>query len=176
VTAGDARQLDLGDVVVPVTTFEAFIADNPRRGTSFISNFGTWHLPSAAAASMRSPVTHLEWSHDTGELFLIGAVPVLGTGAVDVPPAFAAAASLGEVGGGETVLATKHEVSPGLVREFFPAETVPAGTAVAVLAVIEQGWTAHKVLWGWHEHQHSDDGWDWLLQHLRAHRISTARR
>jgi hypothetical protein len=97
-------------------------------------------------------------------------------GQVDVPAAFAAASSLGELTGGETVLASKHEVSPGLVREFFPAETVPAGTAVAVLAEIEHGWTAHQVLWGWHEHQHQPGGWDWLRQRLRAYRIDPAKK
>lgn len=170
----DALQpsLDLlvGSVSVAVTDLEHFVEADPRRGISFISNFGTWRLGPPANIVMRSLLAHLEWSHETGELFLIGAVPVMGISELDVPPALATAASLGAIGGGESVRIDRHEVSPGLVREFFPAETVPAATAVAVLAVIEHGWTAHTVLWGWHHKQHDPNGWQWLVHRLEAHR------
>lgn len=69
------------------------------------------------------------------------------------------------------MLSNYREVSPGLVREFFPAETVPAGTAVAVLVSITHGWTVHETLWGWHIHQHHPDGWEWLLERLRTRRV-----
>lgn len=165
--------LELGGVRVAVTDLEHFVEADPRRGTSFISNFGTWHLAPPANVAMRSLQAHLEWSHDTGELFLIGALPIMGISELDVPPSLATAASLGAIGGGESVLVSRREVSPGLVREFFPAETVPVGTAVAVLAVIEHGWTAHEVLWGWHMRQHDPDGWQWLVHRLEAHRTAS---
>jgi hypothetical protein len=164
--------LDLGGASAPVTTLENYMQEDARRAEGFITNFGTWHLPPSAATVMRTLVAHLEWAHDTGELFLIGALPIIGEGSVDVPPALAASAALGSIGGGETVLSTYREVSPGLVREFFPAETVPAGTSVAVLATITHGWTVHEALWGWHIHQNNTGGWEWLLERLRAHRAS----
>ena len=162
--------LHVGSVSVAVTDLEHFVEADPRRGTSFISNFGTWGLAPPANVVMRSLRAHLEWSHETGELFLIGAVPVMGMSKVDVPPAFATSAGLGSFGGGASVVVDRHEVSPGLVREFFAAETVPAGTAVAVLVVIEHGWTTHELLWGWHQKQHDTDGWQWLVQRLESHR------
>lgn len=157
--------LVIGGRQIPTMTIGDYMADRVDRATSFITNFGDWQLPADAAAAFASPVVHLEWFHNTGELTAFGQVPHLGHGDIEISSAQSAIDTVGAAigtAGGRVV----H--TDGATHEWFPAMVIGASTVVAVLAHVEHGPRVHELLWGWHtEHRH-DDGWNWLTDRLAA--------
>jgi hypothetical protein len=160
-----ASSVELAGHRFPVQTNEQFLADDKRRYESFVTNFGNWDLPSELVQQLGTTRVHLEWVHDTGEVVLLAAVPHMGAAEVEVPKAEGVADELGGLGGGVTSMVLPSS-DPGMVRELFASEVVPAGSRVVVLAHVEHGLRVHEMLWGWHLHHRDRDGWDWLLEHL----------
>jgi hypothetical protein len=169
--------LTVNGVAIPTTAITDFYAEDQRRVSSFVSNFGDWQLPADAAAAMGADIAHLEWFHDTGELVLIGDVPESGVVEEEVPAADTteddAESTLGELveplagpfGGTGMVRRT----ASGAVRETVFGEVVDGDTRVAILTHIKHGPKAHEVLWGWHRKHRKSDGWDWLQGRLAKH-------
>lgn len=156
--------------------FAEFLAADGRRATSFISNFGNWQLPEAAARAMGSQAGHLEWFHDTGELVLIGEVPERGAATTSqVQPSDVRGGPVAAfVGGVADALAGPlgapglvYRTTDGAVRETVLGAVVSEQTRVAVMAVIDHGPRVHEVLWGWHHEHRRRDGWTWLTERLR---------
>jgi hypothetical protein len=154
--------------------FSDFLVADDRRATSFVSNFGDWSLPADVAEQLGSPVGHLEWFHDTGELVLIGDIPEAGTTSVELPVSDTngedvtvavdeAADVLAGTFGAPGVV---YRSATGAVRETVLGSVVSADTRVAVLAVIEHGPKVHEILWGWHRQHRHPDGWAWLQGRL----------
>jgi hypothetical protein len=154
--------------------FSEFMAADERRATSFVSNFGDWSLPEEAAAELASPVGHVEWFHDTGELVVLGDIPEDGGTSVELPAKDTdgedvtvaideATDVLAGTFGGTGVV---YRTPTGAVREAVLGSVVAADTRVAVLAVIEHGPKVHEILWGWHRRHRHDDGWAWLQERL----------
>ena len=139
------------------------MADRVDRATSFISNFGNWQLPQDAAEVLASPVVHLEWFHNTGELTTFGQIPYLGHGDIEISGAQAGVDTVAPVFGGA---GGRIVHTDGAIHQWFPAMVVDPATRVAVLAVIEHGPRVHEVLWGWHLEHRRDDGWSWLMDRL----------
>jgi hypothetical protein len=167
------RRLPVAGADVEVSLLEDFLAGDARRPTSFVTNFGDWQLPDAVAAVLGSPIAHVEWFHDTGELVAIGGVPHRGEATVEVHRGDAALSEAVDVVGGPFGSAgMSFRTAGGAVREF-PEMVVPAGTRVAVLAHIEHGPQVHEALWGWHRQHRRPAGWTWLDERLaRARRAS----
>ncbi len=152
---------------VPTMLASDFMVADSRRPTSFITNFGNWQLPPSATEQLHSPVAHLEWFHDTGELVAFSHVPRLGTGEIDVPDTQAAVDTLaGPLGGASGRVVHTPD---GATREFFPAMILDPDTLVAVLAVVEYGPRVHHLLWAWHIEHRRAGGWAWLEDRLREH-------
>jgi hypothetical protein len=169
---GTRPGLRLGGDTVDVLAIEEFLLADERRLTTFVTNFGDWRLPPRAAEALASPVAHLEWFHDTGELVAIGGVPRRGEAIVPLPTAEGLLEEVTDVlagpgGAPGAALPAPPELGVGVVREF-PAMVAPEGARVAVLAVIKQGPRVHELLWGWHRRHRDDDGWAWLLERLDA--------
>ena len=132
--------LQLDAVVLPIYDLQAFNDADLRRVTSFVTNFGSWALPSDVAAALNAGDGRgaLEWIHDTGELVLLGGTPTVGTVSADVPGVLAdAAAGVPAFLGGEAGDAT--ECGSGMVREYFKSELLPDGSRVALLAHVAHG-------------------------------------
>jgi hypothetical protein len=163
--------LTIGATSVPVMLVNDFMAADARRPASFITNFGDWALEESAAGALGSPVTHLEWFHDTGELVAIGQVPHLGHGDIEISRAQemvdVAGAAFGGAGGRIV------RAADGAVREYFPAMVVDEGTRLAILRVVEHGPRVHELLWGWHLEHRKAGGWSWLTARLEADTADT---
>lgn len=169
--------LTVNGVAIPTVSITDFYAEDQRRVSSFVSNFGDWQLPADAAAAMGSDVGHLEWFHDTGELVLIGDTPESGVVEEEVPAADTADDEVearvdevleplaGPLGGTGMV----HKTQAGAVRETVFGEVVGSDTRVAILAHIKHGPRAHEVLWGWHRKHRKSDGWEWLQGRIAKH-------
>ncbi|MBL7488007.1 hypothetical protein I6A60_16390 [Frankia sp. AgB1.9] len=160
---------------VEVSLLGDFLEADARRPTSFITNFGDWQLPDAVAAVLSSPIAHLEWFHDTGELVAIGGVPHRGEATVEVPRADAALDEAVDVVAGPFGSAGMSFRTAGGAVRAFPEMVVPAATRVAVLADIEHGPRVHEVLWGWHRQHRRPEGWTWLGERLAGARNTTPR-
>jgi hypothetical protein len=159
--------LQLDAVVLQIYELQAFNDADLRRVTSFVTNFGSWALPSEVGAALNAGDGRgtLEWIHDTGELVLLGGTPTVGTVSADVPGVLAdAAAGVPAFLGGEAGNATSD--GSGMVREYFKSEPLPEGSRVALMAHVAHGPGAHELLWGWHREQHSETGWSWLVERL----------
>ena len=146
---------------VPTGLVNDFLAENGR-ATSFITNFGNWRLPAAVAAAMDSPVGHLEWFHDTGELVLVGAVPHRGEGSAELSNGEADVIEAEELLTPGGAPGHVEHCADGVTREHVPEMVVPVDTQMAVLAVIPHGPKVHEVLWGWHREHRDPGGWAWL--------------
>jgi hypothetical protein len=166
-------ELPLAGGDVAVLLLSEFLEADARRPTSFVTNFGDWQLPDAAAAALGSPVAHLEWFHDTGELVAIGGIPHRGGATVEIPRSDGAVDEIvdlaaGPFGGG----GASYRTAAGAVREF-PEMVVAEGTRVAVLAVVEHGPRVHTLLWDWHRRHRQPQGWTWLEDRVAAARPSS---
>lgn len=166
-------ELSVAGVDVDVWLLSDFLEADARRPTSFVTNFGDWQLPEGAAAALASPVAHLEWFHDTGELVAIGGIPRRGGATVEIPRSDGAVDEIvdiaaGPFGGG----GASYRTATGAVREF-PEMVVAEGTRVAVLAVIEHGPRVHAVLWDWHRRHRQAEGWTWLEERVAGARHSS---
>jgi len=160
--------LELDGARLWVYDLAEFNAADPKRVSSFSSNFGWWQVPADVARSLAMPTlgkAALEWIHDTGELVLLGGVPTVGEISVDVPESVAAVGAVMPAFLGGTVGGVGRDVA-GNVRELFKSEVMPEGSRVALLAHIRHGPKAHEVLWGWHREHRKADGWRWLVDRL----------
>jgi hypothetical protein len=159
--AGHERApLTVNGVEVATEPVNDFLAD-AGRAASFITNFGNWQLPPPIADAMGTSVGHLEWFHDTGELVLVGAVPRVGEGSIEITNGDTATVAEGLLAPGNAPGHVERRAD-GATREVFPQQTVPADTVMAVLAHITSGPKVHEVLWGWHRAHRKPDGWTWL--------------
>jgi hypothetical protein len=121
---------------VPMMPIGEFMADRTDRASSFISNFGDWQLPPDAAEAFGSPVVHLEWFHNTGELTAFGQIPHLGHGDIEISGAQAAIDTVAPLFGGA---GGRIVHTDGAVHQWFPAMVVGPETLVAVLETISSG-------------------------------------
>jgi XTP/dITP diphosphohydrolase len=160
--------LELDGVQLPVYDLAAFNAADVTRVSSFSTNFGWWRVPPEVATLMAVPAdgkAALEWIHDTGELVLLGGVPVVREVAVDVPPAVAYGEAAVPAFVGGSVAGLERDAA-GHVRELFRSEVMPSGSRVALLGHVRRGPSVHELLWGWHREHHQPAGWQWLVDRL----------
>ncbi|HEY5049528.1 MAG TPA: hypothetical protein VII50_01415 [Acidothermaceae bacterium] len=159
--------LSLDDVVLPIYDLQAFNDADLHRVSSFVTNFGSWHLPPEVATALAAGKNSaaLEWIHDTGELVLLGGTPTEGELSAELPGFAGAAAEFTPAFLGGEAGATKTDGS-GMVREYFKGEVMPPGSRVALMAHIEHGPAVHELLWGWHHEHRTAEGWNWLVERL----------
>src|SRR2546423_1334374 len=141
--------LQLDDVQLAIYELADFNAADVRRVSSFVTNFGSWKLPTEVAAALASGDGSgaLEWIHDTGELVLLGGTPTEGQISAEVGGLGAVSAGVPAFLGGTTTVAGDDS---GAVREYFRTGLLPAGSRVVLLAHVAHGPQAHELLWGWH--------------------------
>ncbi|MGH8891222.1 MAG: hypothetical protein ACRDV3_15855 [Acidothermaceae bacterium] len=166
--------LELDGTQLPVYDLAEFNAADVTRVSSFSTNFGVWQVPDDVAALLAIELgtwALVEWIHDTGELVLLGGVPMPGDVAVDVTGAarFSEGLMPGFLGG--TVGDVQRDAA-GNTRELFKSEVMAPGSRVALLAHVKHGPNVHELLWGWHREHDKATGWAWLVERLA--RLETA--
>lgn len=165
--SAQVAQVEIAGKQLPVERFGEFHEQDVRRATSFVTNFGNWWLPAGLAGALGVQRGRLEWIHDTGDLVLLGGLPQLGWADVEVPRGEGLSDAMPEVFGGPGAVIGPGS-APGVVRESFEEEQLPADARVVLIAKIAHGPRVHELLWGWHEHHRDRDGWRWLLERLSA--------
>jgi hypothetical protein len=158
--------LQLDDVQLPIYDIGAYNAADVRRASSFVTNFGTWQVPTDVATALAAAggAAALEWIHDTGELVLLGGVPTVGAASAAVGGLGVAGAGVPASLGG-TVGSADGDGS-GMVQEYFRASVMPAGSRVALLAHVAHGPQIYELLWGWRHEHRTPAGWAWLVERL----------
>lgn len=160
--------LGFDGIELPVYDLAEFNAADINRVRSFSTNFGVWQVPDDVAGLLAIELgtwALVEWIHDTGELVLLGGVPMPGDVAVDVTGAARFSEGLMPAFLGGTVADVQRDAA-GNTRELFKSAVMPAGSRVAVLAHVKHGPKVHELLWGWHREHDKATGWAWLVERL----------